>query len=285
MSKKRFEVEFYLDKPQAMGWRGYSLLIPACASATGFFAFAVLAYGFTELAVLPVWFRTALVLVGAFCLAFGGEIGTLSNSVEIFRKNGQATAWDWAALVVSVMATLAAFLLAFAALLGVKATWAGWLQVYGPIVLGLLAALDSYGGFVEFGLYLNGFDDRMTAWQKRYERFLAEQFTLEREHTRQLELERFTPRVSSNEELNTRTVNFPAPIEQAQAARAVQTEQARQERLDKILAICKGQPDIQMSILAGQVNTSRTTLYNDVKILEQAGRVRRNGHGLEVLIG
>lgn len=159
------EQKFWLDEPKMMGGRGVSLLIPAIASAIGFFAFAVLGFGFTELSVLPQWFRTGLVLVGAFALAFGGEIGTLSNTVEIFRKNGQANAWDWTALIVSALATLAAFLLAFSALFGARATWASWLQIYGPVVLGLLAALDSYGGFVEFGLYLNSFDKRYREWQ------------------------------------------------------------------------------------------------------------------------
>ena len=158
--------EFWLDEPKMMGWRGISLLVPALCSALGFFAFAVLGFGFTELSVLPQWFRTGLVLTGAFALAAGGEIGTLSNTVEIFRKNGQATIWDWAALIVSVLSTLAAFLLAFSALFGARAEWSSWLQKYGPVVLGLLAALDSYGGFIEFGLYLNSFDNRYQEWKE-----------------------------------------------------------------------------------------------------------------------
>lgn len=158
--------KFWLEEPKMMGWRGISLLTPALFSALGFCSFAVLGFGFTELSVLPQWFRTGLVLVGAFSLAIGGEIGTLSNTVEIFRKNGQATKWDWTALSVSVLATLAAFLLAFSALFGARANWSSWLQQYGPIVLGCLAALDSYGGFIEFGLYLNSFDMRYQEWQE-----------------------------------------------------------------------------------------------------------------------
>jgi hypothetical protein len=133
--------------------RLWSLIIPAVASAVGFFCFSVLAYSFTELTTLPAAFRTALVLVGAFALAFGSEVGTLASVVEIYRKGERVCRWDSAALVVSVATTGAAFVLAFAELLGARATWGATVRLYGPIVLGLLAALDSYGGFMELGLY------------------------------------------------------------------------------------------------------------------------------------
>ena len=82
------ESDFYLDRPKALGWRGLSLLIPAVLSAVGFFSFGVLAFGFTELSTLPDTFKTALVLVGAFCLAGGEEHGplgawTLTGTVEV----------------------------------------------------------------------------------------------------------------------------------------------------------------------------------------------------------
>lgn len=136
-------------------YRFLSLLIPATASSVGFFAFGVLAFSFTELTALPANFRTALVLVGSFALAFGAEVGTLSSVVEIYRKGERLGPWDKAALVVSVLATVGAFVLSFATLLGASATWGPSVRLWGPIVLGLLAALDSYGGFMELGLYLH----------------------------------------------------------------------------------------------------------------------------------
>lgn len=139
---------------KVLGWRGLSLLIPSVASAVGFFCFAVLAFSFTELQVLPQWFRTGLVLCGSFSLAFGSEVGTLSNVIEIYRKGNNKQIWDWIALVISVMSTFVGVVLAFATLLGAKAMWSSFVQVWTPIALGLLAALDSYGNFLEFGLYL-----------------------------------------------------------------------------------------------------------------------------------
>ena len=73
MTKQLTENDFWLPKPAALGWRGLSLLIPSVAAAVGFFCFAVLAFGFTELETLSASFRRGLVITGAFTLAFGSE--------------------------------------------------------------------------------------------------------------------------------------------------------------------------------------------------------------------
>ena len=167
------ELKFWKAKPAPplRDFRAWSLLIPAIASAVGFFAFAVLAYSFTELISMPAIWRVALVIGGALALAFGGEIGTLTCSVEVFRKhaNGGTLAWDWLTLVVSILATLGEFLVAFATLLGLRARWGPAVQEWGPVILGLLAALDAYSNFVEFGFYLASYDQRVESWQEAWE--------------------------------------------------------------------------------------------------------------------
>jgi len=167
------ERQFYLPKPHLMGVRAWSLLTPSLFSAFGFGAFAVLAYSFTEVQQLSAYFRRILVLVGAFSLAVGAEFGTLPAIVEIFRKAGsrgkqKVRIWDWAGLIISLIATLASFLFAFATLLGERTNWSKSFQIWGSIVLGLFAALDCYVNFAEFGLYLSTFDDRMDTWERKY---------------------------------------------------------------------------------------------------------------------
>ena len=274
------ENDFWLAKPSSLGWRGVSLLIPACASAVGFFAFAVLGFGFTELSLLPDGFRTGLVLVGAFALAFGGEIGTLSNTVEIFRKRGNITTWDWLALIVSVLATLAGFLLAFAALLGVKATWATLAQLYGPVILGLLAALDSYGGFVEFGLYLNTFDERMREWQAAYRQAILDTVTAERQ-TAPVKLEPIP--VSTTMITDSEAVPVMSTLETARAVKGEQDAREKTARLDAMLAFYQRNPDAGPSEVSKVLGVSRTTVYTYLAELETAGRIRRNGQGVQVL--
>ncbi len=164
---------FWLDEPEQWGWRGLSLLIPSIVTALGLFAFAVLAFSFTELHQLPDTFRRWLVVVGAFTLAAGGEVGTVFGVIEVYRKEAR-NAWDWSALVVSCCATFGAFLLAFAALLGVNATWSAGVRAWGPIAQGVLVALDGYGLFVELGLYLSSYDARVRKWRAEYTQFKRE---------------------------------------------------------------------------------------------------------------
>lgn len=162
--------KFWLPKPKAPSKdiRAWFLGIPCFASALGFCAFAILAYSFTELQTLPPEFKTNLVIFGALTLAIGGEIGTLACVIEIYRKVclGDQTIWDWVALVLSLAATLAAFVLSFAALLGAQASWSRTVQIWGPIGLGICAALDAYAGMLELGLLVGSFDRRMQKWEK-----------------------------------------------------------------------------------------------------------------------
>jgi len=285
MAKRIRESDFYLDRPSALGWRGLSLLLPACASAVGFFAFSVLAFGFVELDVLPDGFRTGLVLVGAFSLAFGGEIGTLSAVVEIFRKNGRAQSWDWIGLAISVLSTLAAFILAFAALLGVKATWTAGVQLYGPIVLGVLSALDAYSGFMEFGLYLNSHDERMETWRVQFEQFKEREFTLGRQtRTRPTVQVNTQPVQTEHEKVSSTEGNgqFPASAERARAVKADKDLDTKASRLDAMLDIYRDNPDMPVSDVASRLDISRTTVYGYLSELEDEGLLRRNGHGVEV---
>jgi len=269
--KRMKESDFYLKKPQVLGWRGAALLIPCLTSAIGFFCFAVLAFGFTELTVLPQAFRTGLVVVGAFTLAFGGEIGTLSNTVEVFRKNSLATKWDWATLVISVMSTLGCFLLAFSALLGAVTGWADWLRLYGPIVIGLLAALDSYGGFCEFGLYLNTFDKRMKKWQGLFDTFVKDQIEL------------YTLK-SDRKVLNCDTDSHPGyPIVKAQEQSVVKSRKSKEERLNTELSIWSQDPMLSIAAMGAKVGVSRQTVTSDLGSLVKQERAIRDGKIVKVL--
>jgi hypothetical protein len=146
--------------------RSWSLLIPALSSVVGFFFFAVMAFGFTAVESVPGLVRTATI-VGAFALAFGGEVGTLSTTVEVYRKSkgGEAVWWDWAGLLISLLTTAGEFVLAFALLLGERASWSAPVQIWGPIGLGLCCALDAYALFMEYGFYLASYDRRHRAWE------------------------------------------------------------------------------------------------------------------------
>lgn len=71
---------------------------------------------------------------------------------------------------------------------------------------------------------------------------------------------------------------FPMPIEQTRAIRAEQREQSKEAILSAMLDIWRTDPTVRVSDVARQVGRSRTTVYEYLNELEQAGRiVRRDG--------
>ena len=274
------EKDFWLPKPAALGWRGLSLLIPSLAAAVGFFCFAVLAFGFTELETLSPDFRRGLVITGSFTLAFGSEIGTLSNVVEIYRKGAERQAWDWLGLVVSVASTFASFVLAFSALLNVKAMWSQTVQLYGPIVLGILAALDAYGGFMEFGLYLNTHDVRMKQWREAYEQAILERVEAEKKE-RGVQSQRAV--MPKTEEKTVQASDSSASIKVARTVNDERNLRTKAERVDAMLKLYTANPDIGPTEMARQLEVSRSTIYTYLNELEDDGTIQRNGDGVQVL--
>lgn len=262
---------FYLEKPKMLGVRGWSLLIPSILAAVGFCAFAVLAFSFTELQSLPEAFRRWLVIVGSFALAIGGELGTLSATIEVFRKRKHAEAWDWLALAISALATMAAFVLSFAALLGVNATWSEVVKLYGPIVLGVLAAFDAYAGFAEVGMYLSTYDERMTEWQQAFDTFRRETLAA-----------MATPRpesVSNLGKLAADDAPQPDTLARANVARQAHADSV----LDNLLTFYADNPRATQSEAAAAVSRSRQWVSSKLAELETEGAIKRNGNGVEVL--
>lgn len=248
-----------MTKPKPLGFRGLSLLLPSIASAVGFFCFAVLAYSFTEIQGLSVGFRRGLVLVGAFTLAFGSEVGTLSNVVEIYRKPRRVI-WDWLALVISGATTVTSFALAFAVLILRDLAWVTMVRDYGAVALGVLAALDSYGGFVEFGLYLNSHDARIDEWERRA---VAE---AERRERMAVLLDEGEPARGGTQPLKSQLV--PLDIDHRRA---------------RLLALYRATPDATQAGAAETLGVSASTVRNDLAALEEAGRIIRSNGQVEVV--
>ena len=58
----------------------------------------------------------------------------------------------------------------------------------------------------------------------------------------------------------------------------------KEQLIDRMLDIYVDNPNTGVSTVANQLNVSRQTVYNYLNEMEQAGRLRRNGQGVEVLI-
>ena len=112
--------------------------------------------------------------------------------------------------------------------------------------------------------------------------YLSEIVSSDVQHAAQ-QAERERKRASRQVSVSEQTDSFPMPVEQARAIGAEQKAQSKAEVLDAMLDIWRGQPDIGVSEVAKQVGRSRTTVYEYRSELEQAGRIRQDGKGVEVL--
>jgi hypothetical protein len=151
------------------------MLIPILSSALGACLFLALGFSFTEIAEIPQRIRTGLVIVASFTVAFGSSFGSVGSGIEIFRKvhTGAAQFWDWVSLGISTCTTVAGFAMGFAALLGATATWSTLAVIYGSLVVGTLAALDSSGDMIELGGLFGSFDERYEIWLTERETWRA----------------------------------------------------------------------------------------------------------------
>jgi len=142
------------------------MLIPILSSALGACLFLALGFSFTEVDSIAQDVRTSLVIVASFTVAFGSSFGSVGSGIEIFRKvhTAQAKRWDWVSLVISTATTVAGFAMGFAALLGATANWSEIAVIYGSLVVGTLAALDSSGDMIELGGLFGSFEERYEQW-------------------------------------------------------------------------------------------------------------------------
>ncbi len=144
-------------------WRTYSMLVPILFSALGSMIFMALGFSFTEMESIGAIAQTRLVVIAAFTVAFGSTFGSVGSGIEIFSKvhKKQVGTWDWIALCVSGATTVAGFGMGFAALLGATAGWSAVAQIYGCVVVGTLAALDSTCDMIELGGLFGSYEMRM----------------------------------------------------------------------------------------------------------------------------
>lgn len=271
-----------MSNKRPLGVRGWSLLLPAVIMSIGLAAFSVLSFSFTELSSLPEAFRKSIVIVGSFSLAIGGEIGTISVVVEIYRKS-KRTFWDWSALFISGLSTVGSFIIVFAALLGVRSTWGPTLQAYGPIIQGVLVAADAYGVFMELGLYLNRQDEEDAELADDvvddYERAMPELY--ERARTDGTEADNIT--VDEQLDWLKRVREEGESILERAGENSKKSRSSADTRRNQLLEIFKENPELAQTDAAERFGVSDSTISNDLKILERDGKLVKSNGRIEVL--
>jgi hypothetical protein len=190
--------------------------------------------------------------IGMFGLAVG---------IQQRRRQGRRSAGLWGGvLLFSGVSTYANLLhgLAFSSDIGLT-DWP-WLVFLRPFILSAVLPI-----LVVYLSEVAAADVNYGVEQEQKERRAAER--------------RLSRELSSTEGFNT----FPADIEHARLLKAEQDALTKAQRLDRMLEIYRTNPHTKITQVASAVGLSRTTVYAYLNTLEQTGRIRRNGQGVEVL--
>ena len=93
---------------------------------------------------------------------------------------------------------------------------------------------------------------------------------------------RQTPVKSDESELSNLPSNSAITAEMMKRVRAA--KKAKQDnRIDSLLTLLQDNPDLGVTDISRAMNVSRQTIYTDLEQLQKMGRVRKNGHGIEVI--
>lgn len=155
------ERPYWKPEPKLLGWAFWSLLIPAAVWILG-----VVVYGAEAMkAQALVWTKQG---IGSLLMVIGGEAGTLFTAMEVYRKSqtGDANAWDWSGLFVSLVSTLGVLFVVFTRQTDIDAAWVPFVRTWGPLVLLLCSGLDFYANVAELGFYRASFERRWEKWNE-----------------------------------------------------------------------------------------------------------------------
>lgn len=164
--------EFWLPKPKMWDFQTIAILIPVIASAIGLFLMSIEALVFAQFESMPDNFRIWVSIISAVFMAFGGEVGTVSNTTFIFSRYikhntrfradwDNVTAWDWTGLIVSWLSTMLSMFIAASTRPNSFASWQQILAEWLVLPLVLVAISDVYTGMIELGSSIGQFDMRM----------------------------------------------------------------------------------------------------------------------------
>ena len=120
----------------------------------------------------------------------------------------------------------------------------------------------------------------MREWQAASRQAILDTVTAERQ-TAPVKLEPIP--MSTTVITNNEAVPVMSTLETARAVKGEQDAREKTARLDAMLAFYQRNPDAGPSEVSKVLGVSRTTVYTYLAELETAGRIRRNGPGVQVL--
>ena len=177
------ERDFYLKKPRPAllrPWAWILVLFPL-SSTLGLAILAFFGFGFTAVAAIPN--QAELTLWAARCLALG-EVGSFFAVVEVFRKyrRRETAWWDWVAISLSAITTIAAVVVGWAWATGSSIPWQAAIRANSALIMATLAVLDTTLAGSEGGLYLGEEAQELKNYQEKYDKWARKQEAILRDY-------------------------------------------------------------------------------------------------------
>jgi hypothetical protein len=174
---------FWKPEPRQHSLLTYSLIIPIVASVLGFFIVGIFAFAFDSINVLSEPIRDWITVFGSALVILGAEANTPGTFVAVFKrlyKNENVNFFDWSAITLSGIGTLANMLIVIAILIDASSTeriqWVSSVLVWMPLVAGFAVSCDYYGSLIELGFHIGSFEKRYEQWleeKREYEQDLS----------------------------------------------------------------------------------------------------------------
>lgn len=166
---------FWIPKPHKIDLMTISIVVPVLASGIGLFLMGIESMVFAQFESLPNEYRIYTSIFSAVLLAFGGEIGSVSNNVFLFSKYIKSkmqnrfewdivTYWEWIGFAVSWIATTLSMFIASSTRPNMVTGWKNFTSEWLLVPLMILAVSDIIFGTIETGVHLGTFDLRMMDW-------------------------------------------------------------------------------------------------------------------------
>lgn len=159
-------------------WRVWILLGPIAVSVIGMVISGLFSFSFDSIAIISKDVQNWLVVIGSVLMVLGAEANTPGTFIEVFRKifKGETvTVWDYLAITLSAVGTLATLLIANAIRIMVSenfnldAAWVAFVITWMPLVAALAVGFDYYGALAESGSLFASYEKRMEVWLTRIE--------------------------------------------------------------------------------------------------------------------
>ena len=167
-------------------WRFWILAIPIIGSVIGIATTSMFSLAFDSVSIIPKIMRDVIAIAGSVITVFAAESNSPGTFFELYRrifKEEKVTGWDYAALVLSTIGSLATILVVCAIAIMTSVTfssdaeWVGFVVAWMPLVAALSIVGDNMGALIELASLYASYETRIDAWYERMEQEQASMYS------------------------------------------------------------------------------------------------------------